>query len=517
MSSRPKPVVLVILDGWGHRQSEAYNAIAQAHTPTYDALWERYPHTLIDASGPAVGLPHGQMGNSEVGHMHLGSGRKVPQDFTRINDAIKAHGFAEIPALMGAIQDAAKQDKPLHLMGLLSQGGVHSHLSHAQALVALAAAHGCRKVYVHAFLDGRDCPPKSAESDLSAIQAQLHTLGCGQIATMMGRYYAMDRDNRWDRTQTAYEALVQGAPTTATDPIAALDSAYQAGVTDEFVLPVSLLNAEGAPICIQDNDNVIFFNFRSDRARQLTHALTDAEFDAFDRRITPQIAQYVTMTEYAKNLNVTVAFPPMTLPNTLGEVLESRGLKQLRIAETEKYAHVTFFFNGGREQPFEGESRILVPSPKVSTYDLQPAMSAPEVAAKMVDAIESNTFDVIISNFANSDMVGHTGDMTAAIQAIEALDAALKLIYDAVTRVGGALLITADHGNAECMFDEATQQPHTAHTSELVPFIYVGGPPATVTTEVGTLSDVAPTLLQIMNIPQPADMTGHTLVQIKEQ
>ncbi len=517
MSHHPTPMVLVILDGWGHRVDGQYNAIQQAHTPTWDALWETYPHTLLDASGPAVGLPVGQMGNSEVGHMSLAAGRVVPQDFTRITEAVETGAFSENAIFIQAIDDAISNHKTLHIMGLVSPGGVHSHESHLYALIRLASARGCQKLNIHAFLDGRDCSPKSAKASLLALEKQLETEQCGRIVSIMGRYYAMDRDNRWTRTQAAYDCMVSHAANyTAQTAIAGLEAAYARGETDEFVQPTCITSAtDELTDPIEDGDSILFFNFRSDRARQLTRAFIDPNFSAFNRSNTLKLKHVVSMTQYAKAIKTEIAFLPQQFDNTLGEIFAQAGLRQLRVAETEKYAHVTFFFNGGREEPFERESRQLVASPNVATYDLQPEMSAEQITEVLLEAIGEQTQDVIICNFANPDMVGHTGDMPAAVKAIETIDACLGKLVKALKACGGEMIITADHGNAECMFDEAIQQPHTAHTTELVPFIYVGRA-ANVMQGIGKLSDVAPTLLHIMSITPPEQMTGRVLMRLKD-
>ena len=509
------PLVLIILDGWGYREKIAYNAILNAKTPHWDQLWDDYAHTLLTASGEAVGLPQGQMGNSEVGHLNMGAGRLVYQDFTRIEKAIMTGEFFTNETLIAAIQKANKTNKAIHIIGLLSPGGVHSHEHEIHAMVDLAAQQKANQIYVHAFLDGRDTPPKSAMSSLENLENKFKSLGRGQIASLIGRYYAMDRDKRWERTATAYHLLADGiADYQAMSAEEGLAMAYARGETDEFVKPTSIHGKDQSPITINDGDVVIFMNFRADRARQLTHAFTDIDFKHFHREKNPQLNAFVTLTEYALDINASVAFKPQELTNGLGEYLSSHGLRQLRIAETEKYAHVTFFFNGGVEKPFPGEERVLIPSPKIATYDHQPEMSAISLTEHLVAAIQSKSYEVIICNFANPDMVGHTGDLTATIKAIECIDDCLGKIYNALLAVGGEAIITADHGNAECMYDEQTMQPHTAHTSDPVPFIYIGRK-AKIIVNDGALSDVAPTFLSILNMPIPHEMTGKVLLSME--
>lgn len=506
---RAKPFLLLILDGWGHRDDANDNAITRANTPVWNRLWQEYPHTLLSTTGLDVGLPAGQMGNSEVGHMNIGAGRIVYQDLTRIEKAIQTGEFAENPAFVQLFTKLRETDKTLHIMGLLSSGGVHSHEDQIHALLTAAVKHGVKNICVHAFLDGRDVPPKSATDSLQALETQLQQLGSGHIATVAGRYYAMDRDSRWDRVELAYRAIAQGQAPKAQSAQSALAQAYADDKTDEFVLPtVVLKNYAG----IENGDGMIFMNFRSDRARELTRAFVDPNFNYFSRP-SISLADFVTLTQYAKDIPATIAFPAQNLSMMLGEVWAAQGLTQLRIAETEKYAHVTFFINGGIEAPFQGETRILVPSPRVATYDLQPQMSANEVTDKLVEAIIAQQTDAIICNFANPDMVGHTGDFNAAVQAIETIDSCLDKIITALKTVGGECLITADHGNAEQMFDTHTGQAHTAHTTELVPLIYVGRPAITLQT-AGILADVAPTLLYLMNLPIPAQMTGKALFKL---
>jgi len=511
MTPPHSPLVLIILDGWGYSEEPQYNAITQANTPFWHQLWQNSPHTFAVASGLAVGLPEGQMGNSEVGHLHMGAGRQVPQDLTRIDLAIKSGEFDQNAVFIQAIDDVIQQNKALHILGLLSPGGVHSHEKHIQAMIQLAAKRGLKKIYLHAFLDGRDTPPKSAKNSLIAIETLFQTLGCGQTVSLIGRYYAMDRDQRWERTQQAYDLLTQGkAAFHAESALAGLEQAYARGETDEFVQPTTV----GQPtVTLQNGDAVVFINFRSDRARQLTRALTDPNFDGFHRDAKPALSHFVTATEYAADIATQIAFPPISLRNNMGECVANKGYKQLRIAETEKYAHVTFFFNGGEEKAYAGEDRTLVPSPKVATYDLQPEMSAVTLTDKLIDAIHSQQYALIVCNFANPDMVGHTGILDATISAIETIDHCLARIVSAVKTAGGEALITSDHGNAECMFDPTTNQPHTAHTTNLVPVIYVGRPAVPTTTE-GVLYDIAPTLLELMNIEMPIEMTGKALFKL---
>ena len=506
------PYVLIVLDGWGYREEKEANAIAQADTPTWDDIWAHRPHTLISGSGLDVGLPPGQMGNSEVGHMNLGAGRVIDQDFTRITKAIDDGSFFQNPTLLATMQGLAESGKSLHLFGLLSPGGVHSHEDHILAATRMAFDNGVARVFVHAFLDGRDVPPRSAEPSIKRTREYIASLGAGGIASICGRYYAMDRDNRWERVESAYDLLTSGqAEYSATTPEAGLQAAYERGENDEFVKPTAILQ-QGQPVAMADGDAVIFMNFRADRARQLTRAFVNDDFDGFERKSRPKLARFVTLTQYAADIDTPCAFGPQSLKNGLGEYLASLHKTQLRLAETEKYAHVTFFFSGGKEDPVEGEERILVPSPRVATYDLQPEMSAPRVTDELVAAIESRHFDVIVCNYANGDMVGHTGIMPAAIKAVECIDQCLARIIKALGKVSGHCLITADHGNVEKMTDEGTGQAHTAHTSELVPLVYIGDKPLRLTAG-GSLSDVAPTLLAIMGIDQPGEMTGHSLVE----
>ena len=505
-SPRPRPLVLLILDGWGHRDDPKDNALAQAELPNWRRLWAAQPHTLVHTEGRHVGLPDGQMGNSEVGHMNLGAGRIVYQDLTRIDAAIDDGGFFANPELLAACAAARDGGGTLHLMGLLSPGGVHSHERHLFAMLQLARRERVPRVAVHAFLDGRDMPPRSAAPSLQALQDACGASGDARIASVSGRYFAMDRDKRWDRLRRAWDAIVEGrAEHDAPDVATALDAAYARGANDEFATPTTI--AGGVPV--RDGDAVVFMNFRADRARQLTAAFVAPGFDGFEAR-RPRLSRFTCLTEYDATLPAPVAFAPDDLRDTLGEVLAEAGLTQLRIAETEKYAHVTFFFSGGREDPFPGEQRILVPSPKVATYDLQPEMSCPELTARLVDAIRAGTFDVVACNIANPDMVGHTGDLQAAILAAQAVDQAIGAIEAAVREAGGALLITADHGNLEQMRDPATGQAHTAHTIGPVPLVYVGTRRATLRAG-GALRDVAPTMLDLLGLPRPDAMTGRSL------
>jgi 2,3-bisphosphoglycerate-independent phosphoglycerate mutase len=511
------PHVLIILDGWGHREDSDANAIALANTPVWDKLWHERPHTLISGSGLDVGLPDGQMGNSEVGHMNLGTGRVVDQDFTRITKAIDDGSFFDNPVLKNQCDQLKASDGALHLFALLSPGGVHSHEDHLSAAIKMAHESGVSKIYVHGFLDGRDVPPKSAEPSIQKIQAQLDGTGIGAFATLSGRYFAMDRDNRWERIKPAYRAMVSGeAEFTFDEPIEALKAAYSREETDEFVEPTVITPGSESPR-IQSGDGILFMNFRADRAREITRAFTDEDFDGFDRGDKPTLGSYVTLTEYASDLNVEVAYKPADMRNSLGEYVANLGKKQLRIAETEKYAHVTFFFSGGQEDLFAGEERDLIPSPDVATYDLQPEMSAPELTDKLCAAIESGDFDLIVCNYANGDMVGHTGVLDAAIQAVECVDKSLGKVAEAISKSGGHCLITADHGNCEQMQDNSTGQPHTAHTSELVPLIYLGDSALTLTKSGGKLSDIAPTILNLMNLEAPTEMTGQSLVQFSDE
>lgn len=512
MSLNPKPMVLIVLDGWGYSEDPTSNAISAARKPVWDKLWQDCPHTLIRTSGAAVGLPAEQMGNSEVGHLNLGAGRVVYQEITRVSRAIKTGSFFTNHTLTDAVDLAVTTGKALHILGLLSPGGVHSHEEHIHAMVELAAQRGAQRVYLHAFLDGRDTPPQSALESLRAMQDKFTSLGVGRIASLIGRYYAMDRDHRWPRIQAAYDLMTQGrAQFEAADAVSALRLAYVRGESDEFVQATRIVPPGDTAACIADGDVVVFMNYRSDRARQITRPFIEPGFDGFVRNAIPRLGAFVSLTEYNKEFNVPVAFPAERLRNVFGEYIAGLGMRQLRLAETEKYAHVTFFFNGGEEQAFPGEDRILVPSPNVATYDLQPEMSAVEVTDRLVAAILSDVYDVIICNYANPDMVGHTGDFAAAVRAVETIDACLGRVLPALAQAGGELLITADHGNVEQMQGTDTGQAHTAHTTNLVPFVYVGRPAELA--QVGALSDVAPTMLALMGIEKPAEMTGHSLVE----
>ncbi|MBK8068967.1 MAG: 2,3-bisphosphoglycerate-independent phosphoglycerate mutase [Rhodanobacteraceae bacterium] len=507
---RPKPILLLILDGWGDAPPAEDNAISQAKCPNWRRIRAQWPGTQLRTDGLAVGLPDGQMGNSEVGHMNLGAGRIVYQDLTRVDAAIADGSFASNPALAGAARAAAASGRTLHVLGLLSPGGVHSHEDQILALLGMAAGHGAR-IAVHAFLDGRDTPPRSAAPSIDRLAATCAGLPDARIASVGGRYFGMDRDQRWDRVERAWRAMVDAdAAFDYADAASALAAAYARGENDEFVQPCTI----GGGCRIEDGDVVVFMNFRADRARQLTAAFVRADFAGFAAPRRPRLAQFVSLTEYAADLATTVAFPPQSMAHTLPEVLADAGMAQLRIAETEKYAHVTFFFSGGREAPYPGEERILVPSPKVATYDLQPEMSCPEVTAKLVAAIASRRFDFIVCNLANPDMVGHTGDLGAAIKAVEAVDAALGALETAVLAAGGEMLITADHGNLEDMWDEASGQANTQHSTNPVPLVYVGRPAAL--RECGALRDIAPTVLALMGLPQPVEMTGRPLVELRE-
>jgi 2,3-bisphosphoglycerate-independent phosphoglycerate mutase len=488
----------------------------QAKKPNWDSLWENFPHTLINASEHYVGLPDGQMGNSEVGHLNIGAGRVVFQDFERINNSIASGEFFNHPELSAALKNIKKNGKALHIFGLLSDGGVHSHQNHIYAMVEMAAIYGLSKVYIHAFLDGRDTPPVSAAPYIEALEKKCNELSVGKIASISGRFYGMDRDKRWPRVELAYNLFTEGiGEFTAESAMAGLNDAYARGENDEFVKTTAIHKANEKPVHLEDGDLVVFMNFRSDRARQLTHALLADNFDGFHRRHVPNLAGYFTLTMYDRNETKTsVIFPPVNVKNTFGEYISNLGLTQLRIAETEKYPHVTFFFNGGEEKVFTGEDRILVPSPKVETYDLQPEMSAFEVTEKLEEAIVSKKYDAIVCNYANGDMVGHSGNLAAAIKAVETLDTCIGRIVNAMQSVGGEIIITADHGNAETMFDVENNQPHTQHTTNKVPLIYIGRN-ATLAND-GALSDLAPTLLTMMGITQPVEMTGKNIIKFKQ-
>ena len=505
-------ILLMVLDGWGINPRREGNAIALARTPNMDELWNRYPHTLLQASGEAVGLPHGQMGNSEVGHLNLGAGRIVYQDFTRISKAIREGKFFQNPTLLEGIGRIKESRGALHLLGLVSDGGVHSHIDHLVALLQLVKQEGLDRTFIHAFLDGRDTPPKSGIDYLRQLEGELTRIGVGRIATLMGRYYAMDRDNRWERIQKAYAAMVPGKGRMGRSACSALESAYGEGETDEFVLPTVITEDRGVPVgCIADGDGVIFFNFRADRAREITRALAFADFAGFSRPQVPQLASYVCMTEYDETFHLPIAFPPQHLSHILAEEISSRSIPQLRIAETEKYAHVTFFFNGGIEQVFPFEERCLIPSPKVATYDLQPEMSAYLVTGEVKRRLPTGRYRFILLNYANPDMVGHTGILPAAIQAIETVDSCVGQVVSTIRQAGGIVLITADHGNAEQMVDYETGEPHTAHTTNPVPFLVIQDG-LSLRLREGILADLAPTLLQIWGLEKPPEMEGESLL-----
>lgn len=500
------PLLLLILDGFGCREPQPDNAISHAHAPHWEKLWADQPHALINTAGPAVGLPEGQMGNSEVGHMNIGAGRIVYQDFTRISQAIESGEFQQNTALRRLIARTQESGGALHIMGLLSPGGVHSHEDHVFAMIRMAA--GKVPIVVHAFLDGRDTPPRSAEPSLKRLQSLLDDIQDARLATVSGRYYAMDRDQRWDRVEKAWQAITLArAVHNADSGSTALQAAYDRGENDEFVIPT--LIADGHPV--EDGDGLVFCNFRADRARQLTRALSDDSFDAFPAAL-PALSGFVSFTRYDESFDVDVAFPPVSLDHGLGETIASHGLAQLRIAETEKYAHVTFFFNGGKESPLAGEDRKLIPSPQVATYDLQPEMSAPALADALVEAIHSGQYPLIVCNVANPDMVGHSGDFDAAVKAVEAVDELLGKVVKALERTGGELLLTADHGNVEQMQDASTGQAHTAHTSNPVPAVYLGRD-CRMKAE-GSLRDIAPTILTLMGLKIPDAMTGQNLIDL---
>lgn len=503
---KKRPLILMILDGYGLSEKKEGNAIVSAKTPNLDKLFSSYPHSILEASGLSVGLPEGQMGNSEVGHLNIGAGRIVYQDLTRITKSVRDGDFFKNPILLGAIDNVKTRRSSLHLMGLLSDGGVHSHISHLYALLELAKKHGIRKVFVHAFLDGRDVPPKNALTYIADAQKRMKELG-GEFATVSGRYFAMDRDKRWDRVQKAYDAMALGKGEKEQSARMAVEKAYGRGETDEFVTP-TVIQKNSKPVCvISDNDSVIFFNFRSDRAREITRSFIDDEFKDFNRSAYPH-TDFICLTQYDETFKIPVAFPQESLRNILADVLSSNHFKQLRIAETEKYAHVTFFFNGGRETPVEGEDRILIPSPKVATYDLAPEMSAYPVTDEVARAVSSGKYDVIILNYANLDMVGHTGIFDAAVKATEAIDICIGKVFESVSLAGGLLIVTADHGNAEQMLDEAGGI-HTAHTCDPVPFLLCD---KGVGLRNGMLADIAPTLLEVLGIEKPKEMTGESLI-----
>ena len=512
MSTAKKPLALIIMDGWGYSEKKEGNAVAAANTPNLNALCAKYANTLISGSGMDVGLPDGQMGNSEVGHVNIGAGRVVYQELTRVTKEIRDGDFFKNEALCKAVDTAVSTGKAVHVMGLMSPGGVHSHEDHIIGMLELAAQRGADKLYFHAFLDGRDVAPRSAQESIEKFDAAFKKLGKGRIASMVGRYYAMDRDNRWDRVQEAYDLLCEGKSEFApyADATAALAAAYARGENDEFV-KASVIGAEAAPL--NDGDVLVFMNFRADRAREITRTFVGEGFDGFVRNKQPKLADFVMLTEYAADIKTSCAYPPTALTNTLGEWLAKHDKTQLRISETEKYAHVTFFFNGGEEKCFPGEDRELIASPKVATYDLQPEMSSGELTDKLVAAIKSGKYDVIVCNYPNGDMVGHTGDFAAAVKACEAVDDSIGKVVAALQEVGGECLITADHGNAEQMTNEETGQAHTAHTSLPVPLIYVGREATAL--EGGKLSDLAPTMLTLMGMEVPAEMTGKPLMVLK--
>lgn len=513
MNNVKKPLALIVLDGWGLSKEVNGNAIAQANTPNIKKYLANYPNTTLACSGETVGLPEGQMGNSEVGHLNIGAGRVVYQDLTRITKSIKDGDFFENPEFLKAVQNVKEKNSALHLMGLLSDGGVHSHIRHLFALLKLAADQGLKKVFYHAILDGRDVPPSSAKAYMRALQAKMTELGVGQVATVSGRYYAMDRDRRWERIEPAYRAMVYAEGQQANSALEAIDVAYERGETDEFVKPTIVTDDNKQPLAkVAEGDSLIFINFRPDRARQITRAFVDEDFTGFDRGSARPKVHFVCMTVYDKTIEVPVAFPPKRLENTLGEWLSKQGLKQLRLAETEKYAHVTFFFNGGVEQPNPNEERVLIPSPKVATYDLKPEMSAFEVTDAFIDNLNKGIFDVIITNFANPDMVGHTGDLEATKIAIETVDQCIGKVITAMLEKGGTVLVTADHGNAEKMKDEKGG-PFTAHTTDPVPFVLVGEQyKGAKLRDDGSLQDIAPTMLDILGLAKPSEMTGESLL-----
>lgn len=509
--TRPKPIVLTIMDGWGYRKEREANAVALARKPNYDRLVAEYPWTLVHTSGEYVGLPDGLMGNSEVGHLNIGAGRIVYQEITRIDASIRRGEFFRHPQLIELMKHG--RASRLHLMGLLSDGGVHSHQEHLYALLRMAKENGVKDVFVHCLMDGRDTPPTSGIDYLTALQQKINEYGVGHIAVVSGRYYAMDRDNRWERIHKAYDALVNGEGVKTRDPLAAVRESYARDVTDEFIIPIVATDEDGRPVgTVRSGDAFMFFNFRADRAREITRALTEPGLDKFPRRNFPEkLSYYLTMTQYDKTFPHPFVFPPQTLDNILAQVFADSKLTNIRIAETEKYAHVTYFFNGGVEKAYPGEDRILVPSPKVPTYDLKPEMSAPAVAEEVVKAIHSEKYDAVIVNFANGDMVGHSGKLDAAIKAIETVDVCLGQIYQAVRQKNGALIMTADHGNAEMMVDPETGEPHTAHTTNPTPLILVSNERPARLRDDGALADIAPTILGIMGVPQPTEMTGRDL------
>jgi 2,3-bisphosphoglycerate-independent phosphoglycerate mutase len=504
-----KPLLLTVLDGWGYSPITEGNAIALARKPTYDHLLATYPNTLIQTSGPYVGLPEGQMGNSEVGHMNMGAGRVIYMDVTRIDMLISSGEFFSNRVLLDAMEKA--EGHRLHLIGLCSDGGVHAQLTHLYALLEMAKRDGLKEVYVHCFTDGRDTPPESGAGYIEQLEKKMAELGIGKIASVAGRYYAMDRDKRWDRIEKAFGAIVLGNSLKFTSAVEAVRASYRKGVSDEFIEPVTIVDANNEPVGqIRDNDSVVMYNYRADRAREITRALMDPSLPQPSRSLVPRDLTYTMMTQYDKTFDLPFVLPPEYPDNILAEVMQRVNWKNLRVAETEKYAHVTYFFNGGNEKPYTGEERELVASPKVATYDLQPEMSAPGVTGKVVAAIEQGSFDLIVMNFANADMVGHSGKLGAAIRAVEAVDAGLSEIHSALRRAGGSWLITADHGNAETMIDPVTKGPHTYHTTNPVPFLFANNENVRLR-EGGALKDIAPTVLGILGIEQPAQMTGRDL------
>ncbi len=510
-----RPLLLVILDGWGINPRTEGNAIALAQTPVYDSLLRVYPHTTLNASGESVGLPEGQMGNSEVGHLNIGAGRIVYQDLTRIDKAIEDGAFYRNPVLLECMHKTRSASGRLHLMGLLSDGGVHSHINHLFALLEIAKRAGVQEVYIHAFLDGRDTPPQSGVGYLNRLQNYLKDRGIGKIATVSGRYYAMDRDNRWERVEKAYSAIASGEGLTATDPVEAIEKNYREGITDEFVVPTVITDSGGKPVAtVRDGDGIIFFNFRADRARELTMALTRKEFDRFQRKTSPSLTAFASMKLYDDTMPLPAAFSSAKLGNIFGQVISKRGLRQFRIAETEKYAHVTYFFNGGDEKPLPGEERLLIPSPKeVATYDQKPEMNAYKVTEELERRIRSREYGFILVNYANPDMVGHTGVLEAGIRAVEVIDECLGRVLSAVKDIDGTACVTSDHGDIEQMIEYDTGKPHTAHTTNLVPFIVTQ---KGICLRPGIFADVAPTLLDLMGIEKPVEMTGISLILRKK-
>lgn len=518
MQIKHRPIILIIMDGWGYSESTTYNAVHSANKPAWDDFWSIYPHMLLRCSGTDVGLPDGQMGNSEVGHMHMGAGRVIEQDFTRIKNAIEDGSFFENETLIKTFDQLKKDGKALHLLGLLSPGGVHSHEDHILAMIELAASRGLEKIYLHGFLDGRDTAPKSAADSIRLVHTKFTELGVGRIASLIGRSFAMDRNNNWDKTKISYDLIVDGVSEyKSADPFIALDMAYDRGETDEFVEATAIVPRRSEPIMVEDGDAVVYLNYRADRARQLTRPFIDKKFKFFDRERKPELLSFVSLTQYSADFDIPAAFEPHDLKNVFGQYISDLGLRQLRIAETEKYAHVTFFFNGGEERVYEGEDRVLVPSPHVATYDQKPEMSAQTVTDRMVEAIYGLKYDAIICNFANPDMVGHTGNFEAAVKAIETVDSCIDRVVAAAQSIGGEILITADHGNAEQMRSVATKMdrgvPYTSHTTNVVPLVYIGRPAAMVNS--GTLTDLTPTMLYLMGIDKPEEMTGTSLVTLE--